>query len=69
MNENSLGYLIRHYRELKGLSKSEFARRVGVSYRTIVYWENNTKHPTIEKYGKIAEILGVNIVEFSQYFN
>lgn len=36
-----IGDRIRHYRELKGLTQVELAKRVGVLHSTVSKWENN----------------------------
>ena len=42
-----IGHRIKESRELKGLSQSELALRVGVSQPTISDWENGKTEPTV----------------------
>ena len=43
-----VGRQIKHFRELAGLSKSELARRVGVSPTAVHNWEENGVMPRME---------------------
>ena len=47
-------------RRRKYLTQQELASRVGVSYRTIVQWENSTTQPQREHIPKLAEALGID---------
>ena len=44
----------------KCLTQQELASRVGVSYRTIVQWENSTTQPRRGHIPKLAEVLGID---------
>lgn len=67
MGENSLGYLIRHYRTLKPLSRIEFAKEVGVSSTAVWQWETNKRKVRPSHLRKIAEVLSVDVTEFTKY--
>ena len=67
MNEHSIGYLVHHYRTLKAFSRIEFAKEVGVSPQTVFYWETNQRKITMPHIRRIAEVLGVDVTEFTQY--
>lgn len=50
---------LRRLREQRNLSKSELARRIGVSDVTVGYWETGKAEPRMGKVEMIASILGV----------
>jgi transcriptional regulator with XRE-family HTH domain len=54
-----VGGQIRHFRELAGLSKSELARRVGVSPTAVHNWEENGVMPRMEVMLKLEKTLEV----------
>jgi transcriptional regulator with XRE-family HTH domain len=54
-----VGGQIRHFRELAGLSKSELARRVGVSPTAVHNWEENGVMPRMEVMLKLEKALEV----------
>lgn len=47
-----------------GLSKSEFAKRIGVSKNTIQYWKNENAYPSLAVIGKICEVTGITAEQF-----
>jgi len=55
--KKALGRKITKLRKEKGLTKAEFARRVGVKWVTVNDWEQGKYMPNSEKLAKIAEIL------------
>ncbi len=59
---------IKRFREAKGISKEEFADRMGVSGVTVGYWESGRSEPRMGKVEGIAAVLDVTIDEllFSQ---
>ena len=59
MDRNRLGYKIRELRQARGLSKSEFSRRVGVTPTAVHNWEENGVVPRQELMGEIAKVLMV----------
>lgn len=58
---NTLGSRIKIFREKKGITKSELARRIDVSPAYITMLENEKKeNPSLEKLDKIATALGIS---------
>jgi transcriptional regulator with XRE-family HTH domain len=58
-----VGSRIRKFRELMGLSKSELARRVGVSPTAVHNWEENGVMPRIETLMEIGDALQMDVVQ------
>ena len=54
-----VGRQIKHFRELAGLTKSELARRVGVSPTAVHNWEENGVMPRIEVMLRLEKALEV----------
>ena len=48
------------FRKRSGLSQREFAKRLGVTHRTIAYYESETNSIPLDKLEKIAIILNIN---------
>lgn len=56
---------ITRWRESRGLTKSEFARRVDVSSAAVAQWENQDgTEPTHDSVDAIVKALGVSLSEF-----
>jgi transcriptional regulator with XRE-family HTH domain len=55
-----VGANIKRFRELAELSKSELARRVGVSPTAVNNWEDNGVMPRMEVILKLEKVLEVN---------
>ena len=55
-----VGRQIKHFRELAGLSKSDLARRVGVSPTAVHNWEENGVKPRMEVMLKLEKALEVS---------
>jgi transcriptional regulator with XRE-family HTH domain len=58
-----IGAQIKHFRELAGLSKSDFARRAGVSPTAVNNWEENGVMPRLDVLIALQEVLEVDIVQ------
>jgi transcriptional regulator with XRE-family HTH domain len=58
-----VGGQIKHYRELAGLSKSEVARRVGVSPTAVHNWEENGVMPRMETIFALEKVLEVDFMQ------
>ena len=58
--EKRVGGRIKRFRELAGLSKSELARRVGVSPTAVNNWEDNGAMPRMEMMLKLEKVLEVS---------
>lgn len=50
---------LKQAREKAGLNKSQLARRIGVSYRTVLSWEQGKKRPTSENLVKAFRACGI----------
>ena len=55
--------LLRHWREHRGYSVRELAKRAGVGYVTIVRIENGHMSPTVTMLEKLAKALKVHMTE------
>lgn len=56
--------LLRHWRDRRGYSVRELARRAGVGYVTIVRIENGHLSPTVAMLEKLAKALGIGLRDF-----
>ena len=56
--------LLRHWRDKRGYSVRELARRAGVGYVTIVRIENSHMSPTVTMLEKLAKALGISVRDF-----
>ena len=56
--------LLRHWRDLRGYSVRELARRARVGYVTIVRIENGHMSPTVAMLEKLATALGITVRDF-----
>ena len=54
---------IKELRESLGLSKTQFARKIGVAQITVRRWENGSHHPSPIVRKAIKEIFGVEVKE------
>lgn len=54
---------LRRLREQKKLTQSELAKKAGVSFRTIVYFESKKANPRINNLIKITTALDVEFLE------
>jgi transcriptional regulator with XRE-family HTH domain len=58
-----VGAQIMRFRELAGLSKSELARRLGVSPTAVHNWEANAVMPRLEVLIAMEKVLEVDIIQ------
>ena len=56
--------LLRHWRDRRGYSVRELARRARVGYVTIVRIENGHMSPTVAMLEKLAKALGIYVRDF-----
>ena len=56
--------LLRHWREKRGYSVRELAKRAKVGYVTIVRIENSHISPTVTMLEKLAKALEIDVREF-----
>ena len=56
--------LLRHWRERRGHSVRELARRARVGYVTVVRIENDHVSPTVAMLERLARALGIGVRDF-----
>jgi len=59
-----MAVLLRHWREQRGYSVRELARRAGVGYVTVVRIENDHISPTVAMLEKLAKALRISARDF-----
>lgn len=60
---NSIGNVIRHFREFKHLSQAKLAAQIGVSQRNVSYYESGDHIPPADVLKKLASIFGISVDE------
>jgi transcriptional regulator with XRE-family HTH domain len=65
----SVGANIKRFRELAGLSKSDLARRVGVSPTAVHNWEENGVEPRLSVFLALEKALEVSWVQLKRVDN
>ncbi len=64
INENnSIGNVIRYFRELKRLSQAKLAEQIGVSQRNVSYYESGDHIPPADVLKKLSSIFGITVDE------
>ena len=63
MERNKVGDRVRHYREARGMSKAELARRLGRHVNTIRLVEHHKGYPSIPLIVDIADVRDVPVRE------
>lgn len=66
MDNIKFGKFIREVRREKGLTQKQLAEQLYVSDKAVSKWENGLGFPDIKLLGKIAECLGVSVLELIQ---
>ncbi|MQA90973.1 MAG: helix-turn-helix domain-containing protein [Gemmatimonas sp.] len=62
-----LGRLVKHTREVEGLSQRELAERVGTSQPAVAKLEQGSSNPTVRTLARYAEALGLDLrVDFAK---
>ena len=64
MIEKKIGLKIKRIRKSWGLSQSELAERIGISFQQIQKYENGSTKISVMRLQQISEALGVNITAF-----
>lgn len=59
-----MAILLRHWRERRGYSVRQLARKAGVGYVTIVRIENGHISPTVAMLEKLAKALRISVRDF-----
>ncbi len=57
------GKRIKHFRKQKGMNQSELAEKVGLGTSQISMIEANKRTTSVEKLTKIADALGIRVIE------
>lgn len=60
--QQELGEILQKFREHKGWSQAEVARRMGVSRQAVSMWEAGTNHPTRRRFYELFQLLGAQPV-------
>ena len=61
MSGATVGWKIKMYRKLRGLTQSQLAEKSGVAAISIRQYETDQRQPRIEQLQKIADALGVSL--------
>lgn len=64
MINKKIGKKIRQLRKGWGLSQSELAEKIGVSFQQVQKYEKGSTRVSVERLQQISEILGVDITSF-----
>lgn len=54
--------------KLRGYKRTEFAKEVGVAYKTVWAWINGKHNPAVYYLKKIAEVLNCDLDNLLEYF-
>lgn len=57
----TFGEYLKEERLKQGKTRKEIAKAVGVTERTVQYWENDQRNLTLNNAAKLAVALGMNI--------
>ena len=57
----TFGEYLKEERLKQGKTRKEIAKAVGVTERTVQYWENDQRNLTLNNAAKLAVALGINI--------
>lgn len=60
MTQN-FGNRLKGLREERGLTRSQLARAVGVTFTAVINWEDKNREPRIDSLTRLAEVLGVSV--------
>lgn len=62
MERKIFGEFVAQEREARGMTKTELAKRSGVTLRAVQYWEQGKKNITLENAAKLLDALGMELV-------
>ena len=57
MDNNVIGNRIRELRKTNNMTQEDLAKKFGITYTSVSYWENGTTKPDIKQKKKLAELL------------
>ncbi len=60
MKKTSLGRILKHRRELLGLTQRELAAKIGVKASHVAYLENERRRPSLSLLKRLADVLGLD---------
>ncbi len=63
--ENVIGRRIKSARKRAGMTQSDLAEKLGISYQGIAQWETGSRNPKIQSLKKIAEALLISVEELT----
>lgn len=55
-----VGQYLKEQREQRGLSHAKLAKVAGVSKRSLIYWEQGERDPSVENADKVLRALGTS---------
>lgn len=58
---------LKEYREMKGLSQTELANRVGLKQTTISQYENGSRRPNLSMAKKLSDALEISLDDFVRF--
>ena len=61
MERKIFGEFVAQEREARGMTKTELAKRSGVTLRAVQYWEQGKKNITLENAAKLLDALGLEL--------
>lgn len=64
MNSLQLAYAIKLFRQQKGFTQQEMGKAIGFDAKTVSRFETGNYPPSLETVYKIADFLGVPVIEF-----
>lgn len=56
-----VGAYLKEKREQQGLSHEKLAKAAGVSKRSLIYWEQGEREPSVENADKVLRALGTSL--------
>ena len=57
--------MLQKFREERGMTQAELAKRAGVSVRTIQSWEQGHRAPVSPDFFRVVKVLGVSADDFA----
>lgn len=58
-NKNVFSTNLKRYMALKGISRKDLSKELGISYYTVTDWVNGKKYPRMDKVEMIANFFGI----------